>query len=174
VTTTQNRDFIRTRIGELATAYEALQYQVARGSGGQVPGHRGRGEPPSPIRSAVVDAMSDIEAAVLRLHSRAYVLLGWHLSTVRLARDGQWLPCPDCGSNGLRINREDWCVFCSMPGCGRRWSWGAEINLLGEVLDAQGLDGASVPERALEVAQEVANDLGADTEETGMKEARSA
>ena len=52
MTTAHNRDFVLGRIRELATAYEALEHQVARGSDtGPQPGHRGRGEPPIPIRA---------------------------------------------------------------------------------------------------------------------------
>lgn len=175
MTTTTSRAFILDRLRELGTAYEALEHQVARGSGGgPQPLQRGSRAAPIPIRSSVVDLMGDIEASVLRLHARALVLLGWHLPTVRLAREGQWLPCPHCEANSLRIDREGWFVFCSTPGCKARWSWGAEIERLGQILDDQGHHGAAVPARALEVAQEVADDLGADAGQAGMEEARSA
>jgi hypothetical protein len=176
MTTTDNRAFILTRMRELATAYEALQDQVARGNGAQVLGRRGgRGEAPTPISTAVVGRMTAIERDVLRHHEAAYTLLGWHLPTVRLAREGQWLPCPECQTNALRIDRQDWCVFCANPACRQRWRWGAEIELLGQILAEQGHDGAAVQARALEVAQGVADDLGADEPaEAGMEEARTA
>jgi hypothetical protein len=67
-----------------------------------------------------------------------------------LARDGQWPPCPSCDANSLFIDRQAWCVFCVL--CKARWHWGTEVRLLGEIANA----------RALEIAQEVANDLAAD------------
>jgi hypothetical protein len=173
MTAPASRAFIIARIRELGIAYEALEDQAGR-SGGQVPGRRGRGEPPIPIRTGVVDLMDDIESSVLRLHTRALTLLGWHLPPVRLARKGQWLPCPHCERNSLLIDRQDWAIFCATTTCKARWSWGAEINLLGQILTARGLEGEQVPARALEVAQEVADDTDADAGMAGVQEARSA
>jgi hypothetical protein len=162
VTDRRNRELVLARLGELPNAYEALEHQVARSSAGRLPSG---GEPPIPVRAAVMDLMADIEASVLRLHSRALVLLGWYLPPVRLARDGQWLPCPECGTNALLIDRQAWAIFCGFPGCKGRWSWGHEVELLGQILAAQGHEGDLVKTCALKVAQEVANDLGADAGE---------
>jgi hypothetical protein len=86
----RNRELVLSRLRELPTAYEALEHQVARGGSVQVPS---RGEPPIPIPTAVLDLMTDFETQILRLHSRALVVLGWHLPPVKLAREGQYIAC---------------------------------------------------------------------------------
>jgi len=97
LTDRRNRELVLAGLRELPTAYEALEYQVARGGSVQVPS---RGEPPIPIRTAVMDLMTDFETPILRLHSRALVVLGWHLPPVKLARKGQYIACPvpGCGA----------------------------------------------------------------------------
>jgi hypothetical protein len=91
------RELVLAGLRELPTAYEALEHQVARSGSVQVPS---RGEPPIPIRTVVMDMMTDFETQILRLHSRALVVLGWHLPPVKLAREGQYIACPvpGCGA----------------------------------------------------------------------------
>jgi hypothetical protein len=149
LTDRRNRELVLAGLRELPTAYEALEYQVARGGSVQVPS---RGEPPIPIRTAVMDMMTDFETPILRLHSRALVVLGWHLRPVKFARKGQHIACPACGANSLMIDRQSWFVFCAMPSCDGSWAWDHEIELLGQIVQA--------------LALEVADDLGADADGT--------
>jgi hypothetical protein len=97
MTDRRNRELVLSRLRELPAAYEAFEHQVARGGSVQVPS---RGEPPIPIPTAVLDLMTDFETQILRLHSRALVVLGWHLPPVKLAREGQYIACPvpGCGA----------------------------------------------------------------------------
>jgi hypothetical protein len=95
LTDRRNRELVLARLRELPTAYEALEHQVTRGGSVQVPS---RGEPPIPIRTAVMNLMTDFETPILRLHSHALVVLGWHLPPVKLAREGQYIACPVCGA----------------------------------------------------------------------------
>jgi hypothetical protein len=162
MTDRRNREFVLACLRELPKVYEALEGQVPRSSAGPP---LGGGESPLPVRAAVLDLMAEFECSAPTLLRRALVQLGWHLPSVPLARQGQWLPCPEppgCGMNSLRIDRQDWCVFCANPACKRRWRWGAEIERLGLILAEGGHDGEAVGARALEVAQEVANDYGTD------------
>lgn len=153
MTTTQNRDFVFERLRELGNAYDALGSVTARGTA-PATGRRGGGEPPIPIRPAVVDLQREIEREVLRLLSRAQIMLGWSLPPVRLARPGL-IVCPQCEADSLFIDRQDWALVCLNPACRTRWSWD-QAKLLGEIVAA----------RAMEVAQEVADQLDEDQAQT--------
>lgn len=148
MTAPRDRAWMLDQIAELGKAYDALTdtNNVARGTA-RLHG-RTKGEPPIPIRPVVVALQEEIEREVLRLLSSARIRLGWYLPPVRLARDGEWLPCPDCDVNSLWIDRQAWAVFCIL--CRRRWAWGHEVDRLGEIVKA----------RALDAAQAVANELG--------------
>ncbi len=104
MTDRRNRGLVLARLRELPTAYEALEHQVARSGSVQVPS---RGEPPIPIRTVVMDMMTDFETQILRLHSRALVVLGWHLPPVKLAREGQSIACPVPAAALQRVTLRD-------------------------------------------------------------------
>jgi len=142
-------DRLVTKLLRVAALLPMLRAATTRASGSSATNRTTcPGEPPIPIRAAVVDLLDEMDRWVTYFLHRCLALLGMRLPDVPLAGPGQdgQLPCPECGLDALRVNRTHWFVYCAVcrdpadPRRPRAWRWGwdgAEVRLLGQMIAAR-------------------------------------
>lgn len=135
---------VAARLRELVNVYETLAaYAVDPDRHSEpVRGAAGAGPRTLPVNTAALDHAAEIERLTSWLLVRGKAILGWHLPPVPVARRG-FVPCPNCGTGALWIDRVQWAVQCrNQPHChdgdGRPLTWRmdrGEVELLGEQVD---------------------------------------
>jgi hypothetical protein len=132
----RRRDLVADADHELLAELDEMMAALRAAVPGQGPGRNGHGLG-VPMNVEAVDHLTGLRRTLRREITRARAILGLDLPTVRLATRGQWIPCPHCGCNSLRVDREDWFVWCSMPACrdehGRRHEWHVRWSVTGEM-----------------------------------------
>ncbi len=110
-------DRLVTKLLRVAALLPMLRAATTRASGSSATNRTTcPGEPPIPIRAAVVDLLDEMDRWVTYFLHRCLALLGMRLPDVPLAGPGQdgQLPCPECGLDALRVNRTHWFVYCAV------------------------------------------------------------